>query len=192
MRTFIALELSEGTREALSRVAEGLKPGLGRVTWVKPDRMHLTLKFLGEIDQESAGPICERLEEVCLTAAPFSLAVVGIGCFPNPRRPRVIWAGLEGDVEPARHLQREIDTALSPLGFEREQRPFSPHITLGRVRGAIKQGLLSEAIEAGSGRRFGEETIDEVTFMRSRLEPGGPIYTPIARFRLGQAVSGDL
>ena len=184
MRTFIALEISQSTRSALASVAAQLKPRLGRISWVKPDRMHLTIKFLGEIEEKLAGLIGENLEQVCAAAKPFALEVVGLGCFPNPRRPRVVWAGLEGDIDRARELQRAVDACLKPLGFSPEKRPFSPHVTLGRVKGDVRAAELQQAIEQHAGTLFGTEGFSEVVLMRSQLRPQGPIYTPLGRYPL--------
>ena len=185
MRTFIALEISQSTREALGNLAAGLKPRLGRISWVKPGRMHLTLKFLGEIEENLAGPIGDGLEEICAARAPFSLEVRGLGCFPNPRRPRVIWAGLQGDIERAGELQRAIDRRLEQLGFAPENKPFSPHVTLGRVKGDVRVGELQRALEEYSNSEFGIENFDQVMLMRSQLRPEGPVYTPLGQYPMG-------
>jgi 2'-5' RNA ligase len=185
MRTFVALELSEETRANVGRLAAEVAPGMGKVTWVKADRMHLTLKFLGEIEEKAAPRIVERLKEACREAGPISFSVSGVGCFPNPRRAKVVWVGLVGATEPPAELQRRIDDALSGLGFEREGRPFSPHITIGRVRGPIRTERLEEVIRRYAGHEFGSEAIHEIVFMQSQLRPGGPVYTPIARIPLG-------
>lgn len=187
MRTFIAFELSLNTRMELSRLVNDLRPGLGRITWVKPERMHLTLKFLGEIDEHLVAPISERLTEVCASQQPVSLEAVGLGCFPNARRPRVVWVGLEGDLDGARRIQKAIDIALKDFGFQPEEREFKPHITLGRVRGPVKTELLSTEINARAGFVFGAETLSEIAFMRSVLRPEGPLYTPLIKARLGEA-----
>ncbi len=184
MRAFIALELSAQLRSELGRLVERLRPGLGKVGWVKPDKMHLTLKFLGEIDEGRADLIAEGLRQACGRLPQFSFEAVGIGCFPSARRPRVVWAGIEGEIERARELQRGVDAALAPLGFEPEGRPFSPHITLGRARGPVRSDLLEAAIDGHKGVRFGGQRVTEAVLMRSRLRPGGPIYTPLARAEL--------
>ena len=184
MRTFVAIELSEKTRAAIGSLVSAVSHGLGKITWVKPDRMHLTLKFLGEIEEKLCVPITGALGEVCSCAAPFSFTVSGMGCFPGPSRPRVIWVGLTGNLEPLERLYRDIDRALSSLGFEREKRRFSPHITIGRVRGAVIGQRLEGIIKERSGECFGTEEVRDVVFMQSRLRPQGPIYTPLARLPL--------
>ena len=182
------MELSQETRSALGGLIGELKPGLGRVTWVRPERMHLTVKFLGEIDEGLVDRIDEKLKRICGEAQPFGFDIAGIGCFPNPSRPRVIWAGIEGDIEPARELQRRIDTELEHLGFEHDARGFSPHVTLGRVKGSINRGALHAAIESNREREFGSDRIEEVILMRSKLLPEGPQYTPLARFDIGKGM----
>ena len=125
------------------------------------------------------------MREACGRLPQFSFEAVGIGCFPGARRPRVVWAGTEGEIERARELQRGVEAALAPLGFQTEGRPFSPHITLGRVRGPVRSDLLEAAIAEHEGVRFGSQRVTEAVLMRSRLRPGGPIYTPLARAELG-------
>lgn len=185
MRTFIAIELSQETRLALGRLIGELKPELGRVTWVRPERMHLTLKFLGEIDEGLVERIAEKLKRICGEAQPFAFDVAGMGCFPNPSRPRVVWAGIVGNTAPASELQRRIDVELEHLGFEPDARGFSPHVTMGRVKGSINRNALSAAIESNRERQLGSELIEEIVFMRSKLLPEGPVYTPLARLELG-------
>lgn len=188
MRTFIAIGLSRETRSAIADLTAEIPSNLGKITWVRPDRMHLTLKFLGEIKERLREPVAARLAEACGASKSFSFDLKSIGCFPGARRPRVIWVGLEGNLKPLLNLQRKIDESLAELGFEPEKRRFSPHITLGRVRGPINSGLLETVIRENEGRPLGREAVREIVFMKSVLSPQGPAYTPLARVPLSHNI----
>ena len=135
IRAFIAVELPPAVREAVEGVVRELRSGIGDgVRWVRPEGVHLTLKFLGDIDAGSVPAVSRAMAQCAASAAPFDLFLEGVGVFPNARRPRVIWIGLGGALEPLLALQHSIDRELEGLGFARERRPFTPHLTLGRVR----------------------------------------------------------
>ena len=138
IRAFIAVELPPAVREAVEGVVRELRSGIGDgVRWVRPEGVHLTLKFLGDIDADSVPAISDGLDRCAASAAPFDLFLEGVGVFPNARRPRVVWIGLGGALEPLLALQHSIDRELEGLGFARERRPFTPHLTLGRVRDGV-------------------------------------------------------
>ena len=149
VRAFIAAEISQEARDALESVADGLKAqGVSGVRWVRPQGVHLTLKFLGEIDEELVPGVLEAMERACRGTGPFTLGLGNVGAFPNTNSPRVIWVGLSGDVEPLSELQRRVDQSLhSALSFPLEARPFTPHLTLGR---------LHDRTTAQNRRRFGQ------------------------------------
>ncbi|GIT42074.1 MAG: hypothetical protein Ct9H300mP11_00100 [Chloroflexota bacterium] len=120
-----------------------LEPEIGRyVRWVRPEGIHLTLKFMGEIPIATVEKVLKSLPEAVLGSSPFPLAIKGFGVFPNPRRPRVLWAGLDGDLETLSKLQLVVETRLACLDCPKKQRTFSPHLTLGRVRRNVSQGEL--------------------------------------------------
>lgn len=175
MRAFIAMELSEGIRRSLTEVIEDLKSGGADVRWVKPEGIHLTLKFLGDIGENMVDSLSERIEHAAGGFAPFSLRVAGTGVFPASGRPRVIWAGIE---EPGTLgiLQRAVESELQPLGFPSEKRPFHPHLTLGRVRSASRLSPLLDRLNRQRDRLFGEMTVGGVVLFRSTLLPTGAVY----------------
>jgi len=183
IRTFIAIELTAPILERLgdlqSRMQRDLPPKFLR--WVRPEGIHLTLTFLGDIPLEQVDPIAEALGEACAGHAPFAVSIAGMGCFPNTRRPRVVWIGVEEPSGALARLQREIGEALKPLGFRPEARGFSPHLTLGRVKGGGRQAM--EALGAYVERarvRLGEMRVETVHLMRSDLLPSGAVYTELA------------
>jgi 2'-5' RNA ligase len=176
MRLFVAVELPADVKDALSALETSI-PG---ATWVRPAALHLTLRFLGDnLDPIRLTPIKTALASV--KAAPFPLTLRGVGRFPPGKRPaRVLWVGI--DEQPALlTLQASVERALSAVGFEPEDRPFSPHITLARLKG---EGSVEGFIEKHSGFRAETFTVSEFVLMSSVLTPHGPNYRREAQFPL--------
>jgi 2'-5' RNA ligase len=161
--------------EELRRQAAGLS-----VSWVAPENLHVTLKFLGGIDEARVPPVIDALDAAVRRHARFAIEVGGLGAFPSASRARVLWAGIVGGDGALGALAATVDAALAVVGFPREERAFSPHITLGRVREPRPAPELAEALTAGGARRFGQVEVDQVTLMRSDLSPNGARYTPLA------------
>ncbi|UCF86915.1 MAG: RNA 2',3'-cyclic phosphodiesterase [Nitrospiraceae bacterium] len=179
MRSFISIELPEETRNALSRVQKEFEKCSPDIRWVKPGNIHLTLKFLGNIEDEIAENITVMMRKVCSKFPSFILTLQGAGMFPNVRSPRVLWIGLNGnDVLAA--LQKEIEDGLEPLGFKSEKRKFTPHLTLGRFRSSIGKDCLRKVMERQATNRFGTIKVLSVALMRSDLHPSGARYTKIS------------
>jgi 2'-5' RNA ligase len=185
MRTFIAIDLNPEIKARISDLVRRLKRlDSGKIGWVKETGMHLTLKFLGEIDEGQAESVKSFLREVSGTAKSFGLSVKGTGFFPPaPKSPRVLWAGI---VEQPHllELQDRIESGLEKLGFSRESRPFHPHLTLGRVRSAA--GLSGVLAELGKWKdfEFGEMTIRRFILMKSTLLSTGAEYSSLEEFPL--------
>lgn len=185
IRTFIAIELPQAVLEAIGRAQDWLKQETpeGLVRWVQPQGIHLTLKFLGDTPANQIITIGEALQAACAGHSPFMLSIGGLGCFPDLKRPRVVWVGV---AEPGGHLKRlqgAVERAISPLGFPTENRPFSPHLTLGRVKEGRTDALraLGECVTRLSARvQMGEVHVTSVSLIRSDLLPGGAVYTPLA------------
>lgn len=192
MRTFIALELSQESKESLGRVIEDVRPELGRLSWVKPENLHLTLKFLGEVAEERLEGIKDVLSRIAGEHSHFSYRIVGLGCFPNARRPRVLWAGMKGEIDKAEALYAAVDEKLGRLGFPREKRRFSLHITLARIKGFIRTERLSEVLKRNGSKLISEESGGIIALMKSELRPGGAVYTRLASFRLGKRAEGSV
>ena len=189
IRAFIAVELPPAVREAVEGVVRELRSGIGDgVRWVRPEGVHLTLKFLGDIDAGSVPAVSRAMAQCAASAAPFDLFLEGVGVFPNARRPRVIWIGLGGALEPLLALQHSIDRELEGLGFARERRPFTPHLTLGRVRDGISAQQsrgVSEAIAEVAIERRVEVPVREVLLIQSDLRPSGAVYTRLYAANFG-------
>ncbi len=188
IRTFIAIELPEEVRRGLARVQGELKRSHPPVRWVSPEKIHVTLKFLGEIPAEQVETVCRVVAQVATSAAPFELEAAGAGVFPNLRRPRVIWVGVQGDLPALHALQASLERELARAGFPEEERPFSPHLTLGRVQDRATPAearSLGQTVAGLEVPSLGRWRVEQVVVMRSDLRPEGPIYTPLRVLRLG-------
>ncbi len=184
MRTFIAIDLSPEIKNRLSAAVRLLKPMAAGLKWVAPENYHLTLKFLGEVAEPRVEVIKAVLDEVAGRYQKFNLIARGTGSFPpGQSRMRVVWVGLEAGKE-LFSLQSELEEALSREGFEREERAFSPHLTIGRVREPQKQDRLKAELDRLSQQEFGTMEVKEVELFQSILHPEGPEYRVISRHYL--------
>ena len=188
IRSFIAIELPDNVKKALYRIQSLLKSG-GQfpVKWVDPFSVHLTLKFLGNINPDNIEQITRAMEEASRGIPPFLLEINGLGVFPNPRRVQVIWVGISGEVERLSQLQQCIESNVSPLGFPTESRQFKPHLTLGRVRERATPGErenLGRHISAIKPVETYSFKVDSVHLMRSQLTREGAVYSRIGSVRL--------
>ncbi len=181
-RTFISLDLSEEAREALRRELRRLERALPGVRMTDPASLHLTLAFLGELDDEALAAVIALTGEVARQTPPFRLALKGLGVFGPPTSPRVIWAGVSGDTRRLLALQRRLADALEAQGYPREQRPFAPHLTLARLSRPLDEaaylrlrGLLES--KAPQPTRW---PVAEVQVMRSELAAAGARYTALS------------
>jgi len=183
MRCFIALDMPEAIKDSIGAIIEKIMVSARGVRWVPPLNLHMTLKFLGEVNEESVPAIKAALSEVAVRSAPFSVTVRGAGAFPNPKHPNILWIGMEGPEE-LKMLYRGIDDAMSGLGFKRENRDFSPHITIGRVKD--KKGIEPVIKELDNFRdaSFGSVEVREVLLMKSELKQAGAEYSKVAVFKL--------
>ena len=184
IRSFLAIELPEETRTAISAVQEHLKQSGAGVRWVKPAGIHLTLKFLGSIHPEQVDDIAAVAAQAVRSEPVLALRPVGLGCFPNQRNPRVIWIGLQGDVEKLNQIQVRLENVLEPMGFAREGRTFHPHLTLGRVKDRRRLQPLIEAMSTLELAEFNSFDVDEIILYKSDLRPTGAIYTKLHRMPL--------
>ncbi|MCP4715590.1 MAG: RNA 2',3'-cyclic phosphodiesterase [Deltaproteobacteria bacterium] len=183
LRTFIALELPEQLKKRLGKLRDELQGRVSGVRWVKPDNIHLTLKFLGPTGADKVERIAGILKQESRGLMAFSLQVAGLGAFPNTRNPKVVWAGLKVD-EGLAILQQRLELALVPAGFAEEKRPFVPHLTLGRVRKPQARTELRAVFEQHGEIDLGTYTACRVTFYQSDLLPSGPVYTVLKAFEL--------
>jgi 2'-5' RNA ligase len=154
---------------------------------VAPGNLHLTLKFLGAVGQARLEAIVGALGGAASAVSAFDAEFVGLGAFPSPARPRVVWAGVTAGAGPMTELAGRVDEALARLDFPREARPFSPHVTLGRVRRPERNAALTEALQRAADRGFGRLRVARASLVRSELGPRGARYTELAAVSLGGA-----
>ncbi len=175
MRCFIAIEIDKNLKSEIQKIVSELKRSKADIKWVSIEGFHLTLKFLGEIKEETAKKIETRLRKVCKAHPEFSLSVTGTGVFPDYSRPRVLWIGIERS-EPLRRLFESIEEEMQKLGFEKETRRFNPHITIGRVKSqrGIKETLKD--LRRYREHNFGKIDVTGISLMKSILKPTGAIY----------------
>jgi 2'-5' RNA ligase len=187
IRAFIALNLAPEIAVKLEQLQSVLKSILhpDAVRWTKPEQIHLTLRFLGNISPETVRDVRTALERACCGTAPLQLRAEGLGVFPDLRRPRVLWLGLAGDLDPLRELQRRIEHETGSWG-EREDRAFEPHLTLGRFKSwsPADGPELERHLNARAQLVAASWTTHEVHLMQSVLGPQGPAYTALAQVRL--------
>ena len=185
LRTFIAVDLEALIRQRLVRLQETLVRGGADVKWVEEENLHVSLLFLGEVDERDVLGVCRATEDVCRGHDAFDLSVETVGCFPNPRRPRVVWVGVGAGGPELVALHDALEPPLLALGcYRREERQYTPHITLGRVRGDGGAGQLAAALQRKADWHGGETEVREVLVMSSELTPQGPVYTVLSRARL--------
>lgn len=186
MRTFIALELSNEVREELSRLQEELKKVDADIKWAKAENIHLTLKFLGNVEEAKIEEIKKLLDNISSREKPFETSLFKLGAFPNLNYPRVIWVGIDKGCSEIEKIAGLVETELEKINFSREKRPFSAHLTLGRVKSGKNKAELKEKISSLQVQPK-SCTINNITLFQSTLTPKGPIYTPLyaARFTGG-------
>jgi 2'-5' RNA ligase len=189
LRLFVAIELTDGMRAALISASERLKQaGVERgLRWVRPEGMHVTLKFLGATDEEDLPGIMAAVRGAARPHTPFELAVEGLGSFGGARNLRVVWAGVGGDTEALAALAGSVERALEPLGFAREARAFNAHLTLARVREDVPPGERAGIHAIVKQQDPPERTVMRVAqcaLMESQLRPGGAVYSRLAEFPL--------
>jgi RNA 2',3'-cyclic 3'-phosphodiesterase len=174
-------------QQRLAETAAPLRALARGVAWVSAFNYHLTLKFLGDVEEGRAAEIAGALAQAVARAEPFDLALRGLGAFPTPTRPRVIWAGVSEGARALAAVADAVEDRLGPLGFPREARDFSAHVTLGRVREPRRDPALTEALARAANVELGSTRVDHVVLMRSRLSPHGAQYTALATLPLAGA-----
>lgn len=192
IRAFVAVELPAAAREEIRRLQEKLKQTGANVKWVRPESLHLTLKFLGNIEEERVPTLQGALARQLAGSARFEFQLEGIGAFPKTTAPRVLWIGVSEGERPLTQLAEQVERACEGIGFPRQERPFDsaqarpfvPHLTLGRVRG--RQGLtgLVKTLQAAEFRSTSPAPVGRAVLFRSELSPQGARYTPLAEIPL--------
>jgi RNA 2',3'-cyclic 3'-phosphodiesterase len=185
MRTFIAIDLPGDARDALARQQAALRPVIPPrqeriIRWSRPGSIHLTLKYLGEIHADKLAQVKTALAAIA-PVGKFTLTIKGFGFFPDEQRPEVLWAGIEAQ-GPLANLVKSVETAMSRLGFPQEKRPFTPHLTLARIKIPIPQVLLKPQLEKAGQSAIASFEVTEFVLFESRLLPSGAEYHKLARF----------
>ena len=186
IRTFIAIELDEAIRGSAGRLTEELADDVPGVTWVRPENMHLTLKFLGDIDSPEVARVCDETTAAAGGVAPFEIALEGVGCFPPGGMPRVFWIGVTGQIESLAALHDDLDERLGAMGAGRERQRFVPHLTIGRVRRRSDPRRVRERLDGLAGWSGGSQWVEELVVFSSELTRTGPLYTPMGRSPLAK------
>ena len=185
-RTFIAVDPGKAIRDRVASLQENLAKSGAEVKWVEPENLHLTLLFLGEVDQRDLIKVCRAVADAAGTPPAFAMTIEKAGAFPNIRRPRTIWVGVGAGTQETCSLHAAIESPLLELGcYRREARAYTPHLTLGRVRAEDASAELTTALTKYAAWSAGETTVTEVLVMGSELTRDGPVYTVLGRAKLG-------
>ncbi|MBW2171158.1 MAG: RNA 2',3'-cyclic phosphodiesterase [Deltaproteobacteria bacterium] len=187
IRTFIAISLPESVLQAMLNAQETLKGSGLKIRWVRKEGIHLTIKFLGDIDRGDVERIHGAMKQATKAFSPLVLQGEGVGVFPDLKRPRVVWVGLSGDMKALRVLQGELEAQLAGLGFPKEKRSFKGHLTLGRIKGRMDGVKLGEVLRALGDFRTTPFTVQSVVLFQSDLRPDGAVYSRLAEARLESA-----
>lgn len=183
IRTFIAIKITDSIRERIGEFQSRLRQPRGNVKWIRPKSIHITLKFLGDVEVERIEEISQVVEKAVDGVGSFTISVGGVGAFPNERRPRVLWIGVDEGGDILSDLASRIDMALSQLGFEKEKRKYSAHLTIGRVRSpkGIESTIKTMYSEGFKAESF---EVSEIDVMKSQLLPTGAVYTVLHKIKL--------
>lgn len=181
MRTFVAIDFPGEVRDRLWRATAPLREPDWRIRWVGPERLHLTLKFIGEIEEDRADAFGRALDRAVSDIPPFPVRLGGVGAFPSLGRPRVVWLGVDAPPE-LEALHRAVEEELSALGVDPEDRAFHPHVTLGRVKRGRPEGMEAAAAKVDHEERC---RVARVHLKRSRLRPTGAEYSTLSAHELG-------
>lgn len=185
LRCFIAVDIPEQIKRDIGKLLEVLKKHNVDVKWVVHENLHFTLKFLGKTSEALIPKIGESLSKIVLSYKPFCIKISDVGVFPNKKYPRVIWVGIE-DSEILKRLQRDIEDSMALLGYQKEDREFHPHLTVGRARSQKGMADLINEIENFKGRDFGSIEVYNIKLMQSELRPTGAQYFCLQEIPLGR------
>jgi 2'-5' RNA ligase len=186
VRTFIAVPISHDLTPNVQSLVRDLSRGVEGVKWAAPEKLHFTLKFLGDVEDKALHEVCTAVAGAVADLEPFGVLLAGAGAFPSPRRPRTVWVGVTTGEELLSATQKRVDKALRELGFPRESRKFMPHVTIGRIRqGNPTLSRLEEHLEQHAATELGTTPVHEVLVFSSELLPEGPEYHVLGRAPLG-------
>jgi 2'-5' RNA ligase len=180
LRLFLCIDLPDEVKDQIGSLQQRLRKIDASVSWTRPSNVHLTLKFLGSVPKARVGSVCRATEEAATAINEFDIEVAGTGCFPSTKNPRVFWIGLQDLPHELIELHTAVERAFEREGFDRETRNFSPHLTIGRMRGPHNARLVAEQLVLAGFGPF-QFRAREVIAMQSTLNPAGSIYTPLCR-----------
>lgn len=183
MRCFIAIDVPEDIKEKISKLIENLDHKTKGIKWVTPRNIHLTLKFLGEIEDKQVHLIRDRLEILSLRHSVFELSISDVGGFPNLKNPKVLWVGIHSS-EKLINLYNDLEDIMYEIGFEKEDRKFSPHLTIARIKDRIDADLILKPFMEYKNYLFGKMKVSEIILMKSILKPSGAEYSKLYTFKL--------
>ncbi len=183
-RTFIAVEIDSAIRAKAEELIDILRAADADVKWVEPENLHLTLQFLGEVQEEQIADVCKAVEQGAAQVQPFDLEVGSAGAFPNPNRPRTLWFGAKAGSEQMADLHDNVALELAELGYQDEDRRFQTHLTLGRTRSGKNVAELGRLLKQHADFFAGRMRVEKVTVFSSKLGRGRPIYEVLSTARL--------
>ncbi|MGA1871313.1 MAG: RNA 2',3'-cyclic phosphodiesterase [bacterium] len=180
IRSFIAILLPENIKLNLDELSQKLKNNLDststKISWIRSESIHLTLKFLGTIDPAQVKPILQKLNDIACTTQPFSITMEGLGVFPNFSHPRVLWVGIKEGAKEICHLQRRVEEKMKEVGFTIEKKEFNAHCTLGRIKSIQSRGVIARAFHAIENQKIGVMEVNKINLMKSTLLASGAVY----------------
>lgn len=179
VRTFIAINLGSSLHRTLSEVIDKFASSKASVRWVAPEIAHLTLKFLGNVEEARLPEVSATCRKAVEGFNPIELELRAVGCFPNMNRPRVVWLGIEKGKEPLKKLQKNVENELELIGFPKEEREFRAHLTIGRVKGNDGISRLCRLLEEERNIFIGSMRAEKMSVMKSKTMPSGPVYTEL-------------
>lgn len=195
IRAFIAVEIDEPLRAELDKLQARLQSRIGgsALRWTKPEQIHLTLKFLGDVRAGTIGDLEAALRRACAGLAPFTMALEGLGCFPSPKKPSVVWVGISRGAEQIKELFARVERETRGFSERREDHDFHPHLTIGRVRKASFAELrrIGELIQSAQCGTLGEISVTAVHLMKSEFSPGGAEHTRLAAVAFGSKSASE-
>jgi 2'-5' RNA ligase len=183
IRSFIAISLPDSVLHAIGKAQETLERFGFDIRWVRKERIHLTLKFLGDIEESDVERVGSAVKRAAVGTLPFTLRGAGIGVFPDLKRPRVVWTGLSGETQPLFDLQKKLEAELAQIGFPEERRPFKGHLTLGRVKGRLDRLRFGDALKKVEGFETEPFQATSVILFQSTLRSDGAVYTRLVDVR---------
>ncbi len=190
LRCFIAIEIPETIRKSIADIIDSLKKSASDVKWVSAENIHITLQFLGETEDSLIPDIKEALYKILAPYSPFYIKIAGVGCFPSGRRPRVIWVGIE-ESQSLTDLYKDIASEMVKFGYRKEERGFTPHVTIGRVKSNRNVGEMLRRLEEFKVTDFPDFEVQKIKLMKSELKPSGAKYYSLAEIPIGGNNNGN-